>query len=117
VISAAPKPGYRAKHGDAKAFSRIEGRIWIDKAEYQWVRIEAKTVDVISWGFCLWRLNPGASLVLEQTRVNDEIWLPKREFVSGFGRIALLKKVIEDQEITWTNYRKFQVESNIVSTR
>jgi hypothetical protein len=117
VISASPKPGYRAKHGDAKAFNKIEGRIWIDKAEYQWVRIEAKTIDTISWGWCLARMNPGASVVFEQTRVNDEVWLPKREFLSGSGKLALLKKVIEEQETTWSNYRKFQVESNIVSTR
>ena len=31
VIAASPKPGYRAKHGDAKAFSKIQGRLWIDK--------------------------------------------------------------------------------------
>jgi hypothetical protein len=117
VISAAPKPGYRAKHGDAKAFGRIEGRIWIDQAEYQWARIEAKTVDTISWGLCFERLNPGASLVFEQTRVNDEIWLPKREVISGSGKIVLLKKVIQEQETIWTDYRKFRVESNIVSTR
>lgn len=117
VISAVPKPGYQAKHGDAKAFSKIEGRIWIDKAEYQWVRIDAKTIGTIAWGLFLARLNPGASLVFEQTRVNDEIWLPKREFMSGSGRIALVKPIREEQEVTWTNYRKFQVESNIVSTR
>jgi len=117
VIAASPKPGYRAKHGDAKAFSKIEGRIWIDKLDGQWVRIEAKTVDTISWGWCLARLNPGASLVFEQTRVGDGIWLPKREFTSGSGRLAVLKKLSEEQEITWTNYRKFQASSNLVSTR
>ena len=81
------------------------------------MRIEAGTVDAISWGFCLARLNPGARLVFEQTRVNDEIWLPKRYFVSGSGRLAVVKKLSEEQEITWTNYRKFQVASNLVSTR
>jgi hypothetical protein len=30
---------------------------------------------------------------------------------------VLLKKVSEEQEITWSNYRKFQVASNLVSTR
>jgi hypothetical protein len=117
VIAASPKPGYHAKHGDANAFSKIEGRIWIDKAEFQWARIEAKTVQTISWGLCLARLNPGGSLVFEQTRVNDEIWLPKREFMSGSGKIVLLRKLIEERETTWTNYRKFHVDSNIVSTR
>ena len=37
-------------------------------------------------GGFLARLDPGASLALEQTRVNDEIWLPRREFLSGAGR-------------------------------
>jgi len=117
VISAVPKPGYRPQHGDAKAFSKIQGRIWIDKSEYQWVRIEAKTIGTISWGWFLARLNPGASLIFEQSRVNDEIWLPKREFVSGSGRLAGLKKLREEQEVDWTNYRKFQVQSTLVSGR
>lgn len=116
VISAKPNPDYQPKRADAKAFRKIEGRIWVDKTEFEWVRIEAKTTGVISWGLFLARLDPGASLVFEQTRVNDELWLPKREFVTGSGRIGLMKKLSEQQEVTWTNYRKFQVESNLVPT-
>jgi hypothetical protein len=40
--------------------------------------------------------------------------LPKREWLRGSGRIGLLKRVAEDQEITWSHYRKFQVDSKIV---
>ncbi len=117
VIAARPKPGYQAKHGDAKAFAKIEGKIWIDQRESQWVRIEAQTIETISWGLCLARLDPGATLLFEQTRVNDEIWLPKRQVVSGSGRLVLLKKLAEQQETTWSDYRKFQVDSKVVSTR
>jgi hypothetical protein len=117
VIHAAPKVGYRPKHGDAHAFKKVEGKIWIDKSEFQWVRLEAKTIDTISWGLCLARLNPGATLVFEQTRVNDEVWLPKRELVSGSGRFVLLRRVSEQQETTWNNYRKFHVDSKIVATK
>jgi hypothetical protein len=117
VIAVWPKPGYQAKHGDAKAFAKIEGRIWIDQSEYQWVRIEAKTLETISAGLVLARLNPGATLIFEQTRINDEVWLPKRQFVSGSGRLALLKKLSEQQETIWSDYRKFQVDSKVVSTR
>jgi hypothetical protein len=116
VIAARPKPGYQAKHSDAKAFAKIEGKIWIDQSESQWVRIEAKTIDTISWGLCLARMDPGATLLFEQTRVNDEIWLPKRQVVNGSGRLVLLKKLSEQQETTWSNYRKFQVDSKVVST-
>jgi hypothetical protein len=117
VITATPKAGYQPKHGDAKPLLKIQGKIWIDKAEYQWVRIEAETTGTISYGLFLARLNPGAKLLFEQTRVNDEIWLPKFEHVSGSGRLGLVKKIALEQDLTWSNYRKFQVESKIVSTQ
>jgi hypothetical protein len=114
VISGTPNPRYRAKSRDGRALLKIRGKIWIEKAGYEWVRIEAETTETISFGWFLARLNPGAKLVLEQSRINQEVWLPKREFLSGSGRIGLLKRVAEDQEITWKNYKKFQVESKIV---
>jgi len=116
VVDGVPKPGYRARSRDAKALLKIRGRLWIEKSGFQWVRIEAETTAPISFGLFLARLDPGAKLVFEQTRVNDEVWLPKREFLSGSGRIGVVKKLREDQEITWTNYRKFQVESKVVSS-
>ena len=114
VISGVPKPGYHAKTRDGAALAKIRGKIWIEKASYQWVRAEAETIGTISFGVFLARLNPGAKLVLEQTRINDELWLPKRLYMEGKGRIALLKRVAEDDEITWTDYKKFQVDSRIV---
>jgi hypothetical protein len=115
VISATPKANYRPTLRDAKPLLKIKGKLWIDKAEYQWVRLEAETTDTISFGLFLARLSPGAKLVFEQTRVNDEIWLPKREFTSGSGRLGLVMKVAMEQELTWSSYRKFQVESKVVS--
>lgn len=117
VISATPKPGYQPKHRDARPLLKIQGKVWIDKAEYQWVRIEAETTGTISYGLFLARLNPGATLRFEQTRVNDEIWLPKFERVSGSGRLGLVKKIALEQDLTWSNYRKFQVDSKIVATQ
>jgi hypothetical protein len=115
VISGYPRRGARPKSRDAGALLKIRGRMWIDKAEYQWVRVEGETTGAISWGIFLARLNPGAKLAFEQTRINDEVWLPKRMVVSGAGRIGLLKKLAMQEEITWSNYRKFQAESRIVS--
>jgi hypothetical protein len=114
AISGAPKPGYRAKSGDGAALLKIRGRMWIEKNGYEWVRIEAETTATISFGLFLARLNPGAKLVLEQTPIND-VWLPKREYLSGTGRIGLLIKVAEDEEITWNDYKKFRVDSKVVT--
>ena len=116
VISGTPKRGYRARTRDGAALAKIRGKIWIEKAGYEWVRVEAETTATISFGWFLARLNPGAKLVLEQQRINDEVWLPKREFVSGSGRIGLVKRLAEDEEITWSDYKKFRVESKITTS-
>jgi hypothetical protein len=113
VISATPKAGYRPKRSDAKDLLKIKGTLWIDQAEYQWVRVEAESIDTFTFGIFLGRINPGAKLRFEQTRVNDEIWLPKRSFISGTGRIVG-KKIVLEEEVTWSNFRKFRVESNII---
>lgn len=97
VIAGTPKPGYEPRRRDARPLLKIRGRIWIDKSEYQWVRLEAETTDTISWGIFLARLNPGAKLVFEQTRVNAEVWLPRREWMRGAGRLGLLKKLAMEE--------------------
>jgi hypothetical protein len=117
VITATPKPGYQPKRRDARPLMKIQGKIWIDKAEYQWVRIEAETTGTITYGLFLARLNAGAKLLFEQTRINNDVWLPKYEHVSGSGRLGLVKKIALEQDLTWSNYRKFQVESKVVATQ
>ncbi len=113
VISATPKRGYKAKTSDGRNLLKIKATLWIDKAEYQWVRVEAETIGTLTWGFFIGRVSPGAKLYFEQTRINDEVWLPKRQIVSGTAHI-IGKKFAGDEEVTWSNYRKFRVESNIV---
>jgi len=114
VVCGAPRPGAQAKSHDAKMLLKVRGCIWIDKATYQWAKVEAETTGTISWGLFLARLNPGAKMVFEQAEVNSELWLPKRLQLQGSGRIGLIKRLAEDQEIRWENYKKFSVESRIV---
>ena len=115
IVSGTPKPGARAKSRDAKVLLKLRGRIWIDKANYQWAKVEGQTTGTISWGLFLARLNPGASLVFEQGEVNSELWLPRRLTVRGSGRVGLVKRISEDQDIEWRNYKKFSVDSKIVT--
>jgi hypothetical protein len=117
VISATPKPGAQPKRSEAKPLLKVQAKVWIDKAEYQWVRLEAETTATISFGLFIARLAPGAKLLFEQTRVNDDVWLPKREVVQGAARLGLVKRLVGEEETTWNNYRKFQVDSKVVATQ
>ena len=93
---------------------KLRGRMWIDKATYQWARVEAETTDTISWGLFLARLNSGAKMTFDQTEVSSDLWLPKRLLLTGTGRIGLIKRLAQDVEIEWSNYKKFSVDSRIV---
>lgn len=115
VVSGAPRPGAKPKSSDAKMLVKVRGRMWIDKATYQWARVEAETTDTISWGLFLARLSAGAKMIFEQTEVNAELWFPKRLLLTGSGRVGLIKRLARDEEVEWSNYRKFSVDSKIVT--
>jgi hypothetical protein len=115
MVSGAPRPGAKARSGDAKILLKLRGRMWIDKATYQWARVEAETTDTISWGLFLARLNSGSKMTFEQTEVNSDLWFPKRLLLTGSGRVGVIKRIALDEEIEWSNYRKFSVDSKIVT--
>ena len=117
VVSGTPRSGAKAKSADSKMLLKVRARMWIDKATYQWARVEAETIGPISWGLFLVHLDPGAKLVFDQTEVNAELWLPKRLLLTGSGRIGLIKRLAREEEIEWSNYRKFSVDSKIVTDR
>jgi hypothetical protein len=115
VVSGTPRPGAKAKSSDAKMLLKVRGRMWIDKATYQWARVEAETTDTISWGLFLARLSPGAKMTFEQAEVSSELWFPKRLVLKGAGRLGLVKRLSQEEEIEWSNYKKFSVDSKIVT--
>jgi hypothetical protein len=53
-------------------------------------------------------------MTFEQTRVNDEVWLPKRVTIELAARVLLLKNIRSEIEVTYRDYRKFQSDSRVV---
>jgi hypothetical protein len=114
VISVTPRAGYRPRLADAKMFTKLRGKVWITKGEYHWVKAEGEAIDTLSFGFFLFRVSPGATVSFEQTSVNGEVWLPSRISVRAEARIAILKKMRAEIDITYKDYKKFQADSKIV---
>jgi hypothetical protein len=117
VIEARPKAGYRAVHSQAKDFAKVRATIWIEQATYHWVKVDADVLSTISVDFGLLRVAPGSSMHFEQTRVNDEIWLPSSMLVRFEARLALLKVLRGEYDIRYSEYRKFQSDSKIVEAQ
>jgi hypothetical protein len=114
VITAEPKPGYHAQQQLSKIVEKLRGKIWIDQAEYQWVKVEADAIGAISFGFGLLKIEPGAAIKFEQTRVNDEVWLPASASIKGDARVALLKHFRNELDMRFQDYKKFQADSQLL---
>jgi hypothetical protein len=114
AIDAKPRPGYEPHHRDAKFLPKFRFRIWIDREESQWVKLEAECIDTVSIGLFLARIHKGSKILIETTRVNDEVWLPKHVAVHVDGRLALLKGFNIEQDVTYKDYKKFHTATRIV---
>jgi hypothetical protein len=111
VISGEPKPDYHPRDMLAKVVTKMRGTVWIDKSDYQWVKVQAEAIGTLSFGLGLLRIGPGSIVEFEQTRVNDEIWLPASGKFKVNGRVALLKSLHSEVELRFQDYKKFQAQS------
>jgi hypothetical protein len=114
VIDAEPRPGFQPHSRAANLLPKIRGRMWIDKAEHQWVKLDAEVIDTISFGLFLARLHQGTRILAEQARINDEVWLPKHTAAKIDLRLALLKNFNGEEDVTYRDYRKFRTDTRIV---
>jgi hypothetical protein len=114
VIDAEPRPGFEPHSKEAKILPKFRFRVWIDQAESQWVKLDAQCTDTVSLGWFLARIHKGSRVVVEQTRVNEEAWLPKHVAVKVDVRLALLKNYNVEEDVTYRDYRKFRTGTKVV---
>jgi hypothetical protein len=115
VIDAVPRPGYQPHLNQAKFLTKFRFRAWIDKAEAEWIKLDVECIDTVSFGLVLARIHKGSRILLEQTRVNDEVWLPQHIAVKVDARVALLKEFNIEEDLTYHDYKKFRADAKVVS--
>jgi hypothetical protein len=96
--------------------SKFRGTLWIDKRDFEWVKVDCESIDTVRIGLFLLRLNKGAHIQVDQTRVNDEVWLMKRFAVRYDVRLLGKRENAEDEQV-FSNFKKFSADSKIVSIR
>jgi hypothetical protein len=115
VIDGEPRPGYVPHMKDAKFLPKFHGRVWVDKSDLQLAKMDVECLDTISWGLFLARLHKGSRLMLEQTRVNDEVWLPAHLTAKIDARLGLVKNFDIGLEQTFHDYKKFGSSSKVIA--
>ncbi len=114
VIDGEPRPGFEPHMKDAKFLTKFHGRVWIDKSDLQLTKLDVEAIDTVSIGLFLARIHKGTRFILEQARVNDEVWLPRHVTFKFDARVALLKGYNVAGEDIYSDYKKFRTTSKIV---
>ena len=115
VIDATPRPGYAPHMKDAKFLPKFRFRAWIDKTDAQWGKLDIDCIDTVSVGLFLARIHKGSRIEIEQTRANDEVWLPQHVGVKIDARLALLKEYHVELEQTFRDYKRFRATTKILA--
>ena len=115
-ILAEPRPGYEPKSRFAKFLPKFHFKIWIDKDDRQWVKLDAEALGDASYGLFLFRIHKNSRFVLEQTRVNDEVWLPLHIHGRIDARILIFKSLNQELDFTYRDYKKYRAEVKFGAT-
>ncbi len=109
-----PNPQFQPHNRAEGLANKLGGTVWIDAQDVEVARLEARIVDSYKVaGGLLASVKKGSDLIVEQDRVNGEVWLPSLLDFSLDARFMLFKSVHERILDHFSSYRKFRVETTI----
>jgi hypothetical protein len=113
AVDFGPNPEYKPKKAIEGIIQKLAGVVWIDEKAKDVARLEAHFGDSAKVGLgILGAVEKGSNFVFEQSRINDEVWLPSYAEVHVAGRFLVVK--LKANEIDrYTDYKKFHAESTI----
>jgi hypothetical protein len=115
AVDFGPNPDHKPSGLNENFAHSLAGVMWIDEKAIQVVRVEAHLADSMKIGAgVLASVEKGSNLVMEQAKVNDEVWLPVYVEIHLSGRF-LLFKAHANQVDRYSDYRKFRTDTRILS--
>jgi hypothetical protein len=105
VLEATPHPGYHGTGKYGKLFARVQGKLWVDKQDFGWVKVDGEVTQSFSMGLFVARVQRGSHIILDQTCLGDAVWVPKRLELRASAKILFLKSLELDRILTYTDYR------------
>jgi hypothetical protein len=105
VLKARPRADYQPPNVEAKVLTGMQGKLWIDKSTFQWVKVEARVIHPVEIGGFLARVEPGTQFELEKMSIEDGIWLPKHFAMKSRAKILFLFSQRKVKDETYFNYR------------
>lgn len=106
VVQMTSRPEFVPSAPHAAMLEHIEGKLWIDKEDVQWAKAEAHVIDTISIGWILARIGAGTRFGVQQTRVANALWMPKRLTIVGMAHVLVFHARTLNEELTYSGYHE-----------
>jgi hypothetical protein len=106
VLSARPRKDYRPPNRDSQVLTGMEGKLWIDRNSFQWVRVEAHVMHPVRIEGFVAEVEPGTQFELEKTPVSADIWLSQHFAMKSNAKVMLFWPHRTQEDITYSNYHK-----------
>ena len=108
VFNFRARPGFKPSSRQEELISKLVGVVWIDPADKQVMRLEARLAEGFKMGGGLvLSLRPGAAFVMEQTRMDEGVWLPRLAQVNLTVKVLLFGGGDMNKTIEWSDYKHF----------
>jgi hypothetical protein len=104
VLQAAPHPGYQARGTYGKMFSKVAGKLWVDKQDFGWIKVDGYVIQPFSMGLFFARVLRGSHITMEQKHVDEGLWMPERIEVRAAAKILFIKSLVIDRILTYSEY-------------
>lgn len=108
MLQATPHAGYHARGKYGEMFSKVKGKLWVDKEDFGWVKADGQVIQPFSIGLFRARVLPGSQITMEQVRVAVGAWMPKHIEIRAAAKIFFIKSLIIDKVLTYSGYRPAQ---------
>jgi len=103
------RPGFKPANRVESLISKLVGVVWIDPVDKQVMRLEARLAESFKMaGGLLLSLRPGAGFVIEQTRMEEGVWLPRLANVNLSVKVLLFGGGDINKTFEWSDYKHFK---------
>ncbi len=109
VFDFRPRPGFKPSNREESLISKLVGVVWIDPVDKQVMRLEARLAEGFKMaGGLLLSLRPGAGFAIEQTRMEEGVWLPRLAQVNLSVKVLLFGGGDINKTLEWSDYKHFK---------
>lgn len=107
VLAFHPRRGYQPKQLRSRILQKVRGRVWIDKLDGNFSKVDVEVFDTVNYGFgILAKIEKGTRVQVYQAALEPGLWAPRRLVVNYEVRVMLIKSVRHTIETVYTDYRK-----------